>query len=108
MSDNSAPCCPKSTWDGWKNARLTLNNAERKKSVRFLGNRPAPVAARRCSPSSPHRICQSFSCLNLRPNGASSKYDDQPRATCSTRSKMALFHNARRQAAQKPIGPVRS
>ena len=59
MSDKSAHCHPKSSWNGWKNARLTLKSGEReRKSGCSLGDGLAPVAAKRCSPSPPHRIGQ--------------------------------------------------
>lgn len=90
MSDKSAQCYPKSSWDGWQNARRTLNSGEReRKSVCFLVNHLAPVAAKQCSRSPPRRMCQLFSRPNLRLNAASSKYSDQPRAT-----KRALRNNA--------------
>lgn len=84
MGDKSAHCHPKSSWDdGWPNARMTLKSGDpERKSVCFPGNDLAPVAARQCSQSPPHRICQLFSQFNLRLNAPFSKYDDQPRATC--------------------------
>jgi uncharacterized protein with von Willebrand factor type A (vWA) domain len=82
MGHKTAQGHAKSPWYGWKNARRALNSGERerrkrrkrkkrkrkrkgmrmrmrmRKSVRFLGNYLAPVGAKRCSRSPPHRMCQ--------------------------------------------------
>jgi hypothetical protein len=65
MGHKNAERHPKSSWDGWKNARRALNSGERKskrknksKSARFLGKLLVMVAATQCSRSRPHRMCQ--------------------------------------------------
>ena len=97
MSGKSAHCHPKSSWDGLKNARLTLNNGKReRKSVCSLENDLAPVVAKQCSPPPSNRICQLFSQTNLRLNAPFSKYDDRPRTTCRDSIK-ADGHRSSRQ-----------